>query len=1135
MRLASFSGELAAPVTGRLRLGIALALVAGGAIAVAFSRGATVEERLLLAGIAVVVLGPTVVAVASRRFDLFSPQTIFAFAFGAMFLARPVAMLYNDDFLCCTVGAEANVRPGFSTMLLAVLLGAVAFQLGFFFYRRRSAASLEPSRKIDWDSRFVFRCSLGLGVLGTLLFGAFVLQGLRHHGLSSLNGRGTDQSALIKSSSAYLYDGMFLLAPATLLLAGSVAFGRERRRLATALAVLFGGLMVLSALPTGNRTVLLVLVGALFAFYFLRRRTRPKLVASLVVVLIAFFAISILRDTRYSGVRQQGVGRVILQAFEHPGGELGHMINGGEMSMAPAFSLETEIVPSQLGYRYGGATLGDIATRPIPHILWKGKPPAPEAALTGKVWPTEFASGLVHPVYSVMGTFYFDFGLFGVVAGMLLLGIGYRFVEARLLRSRDEGLLVISAALVPFLVIGLRDSFPDTVLHLVFAVAPLVLVVELARRRTPIRRMQWKRPALLVPVAVAVVLAVVFGGLESARSSTGAGPIEEGAIQPAMLVGASNPHGSAALPAVIASVRAARHGAPIPSPLVPSILGVQAYGAPLGCAGQGGVGVTRSEICYLAGPATTPSTTPTPGHKTLVVLGDERAAMWISPLLTMAGTDNWDIVPMWKAGCTAAVLYANSDAFHNRSDCHAWYAWALRTIARLHPNTVFTSFLGSYNGEIATKTENGIASLLATEKKDAKHVVLMVDPPYWRLSSFARPLDCLDKPDATLRTCTGSGGPSDSSRALEALAQWYHVGVIDPLGWFCYNGLCPLVIGHTIAFAYYGIVSTTYGNALGPPFRAAFRAALKGGSPEQGAVQPAMLVGASNPHGPAALPAVSASARAALRGVPIPSRLVPSSLSTLDAYGVPPGCNGANSGVTSSAICYVSAPSATPRSTPTPGHKTLVVLGDEHAEMWIGPLLAMAGRDNWDIVPMWKRGCTPPVLFANANSIGNRAECHAWYKWALRTIARLHPNTVFISFLNAYSGDIATKDARGIASLLASVKERARHAVLMLDIPFLSFLPQPRDCLHESGATLRTCTGRWGGTVFHSNHALRALARLHHVGVIDPLGWFCYERLCPLVLGHTIAFADYGLVSQAYATALSPPFRATFRAALHAR
>jgi peptidoglycan/LPS O-acetylase OafA/YrhL len=334
--------------------------------------------------------------------------------------------------------------------------------------------------------------------------------------------------------------------------------------------------------------------------------------------------------------------------------------------------------------------------------------------------------------------------------------------------------------------------------------------------------------------------------------------------------------------------------------------------------------------------------------------------------------------------------------------------------------------------------------------------------------------------------------------------------------------LWPVSVGVVLIVAYAGIGSIERSAA--------------GVRTAQAPIQPAMLVGAG-PHTPAALPAVIASVKAALRGAPIPSPLVPSLLALPhDIFGSPRGCSGANAiGMTRSAICYASSPTAAPALTPTPGHKTLVVLGDSHAEMWIRPLLAMAKKDGWDVVPMSKAGCTPAVLYANYNADGNAAECHTWYKWVLPTIASLKPDAIFISFLQTFSGDIATKDESGMASLLGWAKKVTGHVVLMLDSPLLSALPLPVDCLQERGATLRTCTGTFGGGPFDSSQALRALARVHHVGVIDPVGWFCYKRLCPLVIGHTVAFADLGHVTRTYATALSPPFRAAFRAALHAR
>jgi peptidoglycan/LPS O-acetylase OafA/YrhL len=330
--------------------------------------------------------------------------------------------------------------------------------------------------------------------------------------------------------------------------------------------------------------------------------------------------------------------------------------------------------------------------------------------------------------------------------------------------------------------------------------------------------------------------------------------------------------------------------------------------------------------------------------------------------------------------------------------------------------------------------------------------------------------------------------------------------------------LWPVSAGVVLVVAFVGIRS--------------IESSAAGAQTAQAAVQPAMVVGTA--HGPAALPAVIASVKAALRGAPIPSALVPSLFDLpTDRFGTPSGCASANgAGETSAAICYIAGPTAAPRSTPTPGRKTLVVLGDSHAEMWIRPLLAMAGKDHWDVVPMWKSGCTPAILFAGYTANGNLAECHAWYQWALAKIAGLHPDTVLISFLDAYSGSVATKNATGIAGLLATENSVAKHVVLMLDSPYLASLPLPVDCLQASGATLQRCTGAWGGGPSDSSHTLRTLARLHHVGVMDPVGWFCYKRLCPLVLGHTVAFADYGHVTRTYATALAPPFRAAFRAAL---
>lgn len=385
----------------------------------------------------------------------------------------------------------------------------------------------------------------------------------------------------------------------------------------------------------------------------------------------------------------------------------------------------------------------------------------------------------------------------------------------------------------PFLVIaaeyeGHKLSLAANLLLLALAFS--VSIVTYRFYENPIRRMRWKRPAgvLLWPVSAAVVLGVAFLGIGSIENSAAGTATPRAAVQPAILVGTPDSTTPPALPAVIASVKAARQGAPIPSPLTPSLVKLPSdwFNYPKRCEAR--AGQTQSAICYISGPGAAPSAKPHAGHKTVVVLGDSHAQMWHPALLAMAKKDSWDEVSVAKEACTPPVIYANAGPASLQTECHNWYAWALKTIPKIRPNTIFISFhySGFTNSTNVLKTEDGLSTLTLWAKKMAKHVILMADVP--DLEALPLPVDCLSQPGATLKTCTGtwSGSQLDLTAALEAVARLNHVGVIDPLGWFCYQGSCPQAIGHTIAYKDFQHISKTYATALSPPFRAAFRAAL---------------------------------------------------------------------------------------------------------------------------------------------------------------------------------------------------------------------------------------------------------------------------------------------------------------------
>jgi peptidoglycan/LPS O-acetylase OafA/YrhL len=145
------------------------------------------------------------------------------------------------------------------------------------------------------------------------------------------------------------------------------------------------------------------------------------------------------------------------------------------------------------------------------------------------------------------------------------------------------------------------------------------------------------------------------------------------------------------------------------------------------------------------------------------------------------------------------------------------------------------------------------------------------------------------------------------------------------------------------------------------------------------AVRPAALVkDASRSAKP--LAAVVAAVRAAERGAPLPSPLTPPVGSLReDFYSFPADCK-ATGRMMPTKIC---------RLGDTSSHKTIVVFGDSHAQMWMPAILQMAFRDHWLVLPFVKLSCIPRTWTA-------AGDCRNWYLWARQRAAALRPDVTLI-------------------------------------------------------------------------------------------------------------------------------------------
>jgi len=266
-------------------------------------------------------------------------------------------------------------------------------------------------------------------------------------------------------------------------------------------------------------------------------------------------------------------------------------------------------------------------------------------------------------------------------------------------------------------------------------------------------------------------------------------------------------------------------------------------------------------------------------------------------------------------------------------------------------------------------------------------------------------------------------------------------------------------------------------------------------------------------HG--ALPAVVAAVAAAGRGAPIPSGLTPpiGQLRNFPPpYRPPDGCILRDtSSETTGRVCRIGRAKSS---------RLIVLMGDSHANMWLPPLLEMAWRDGWTVVPLVRLGCTPGTWVTNDRG------CREWYHWAIGEVRRLHPRVTLLGGSIDEQASPATRSAMEAVLAAAHELESAGPVVLIGDPEGLR--EDPVDCLLARHATMASCTTTWSSRSRAAYDEIARRAPQLGVGFLPTREFVCFRHECPAVIGRTIAWMDTNHLTVAYSAQLGDAFRAVF-------
>jgi len=448
-------------------------------LCILYVAGITIRSVLLII-IALSLVGPIAIGILKNRVDLLEPIILSNISLGVMFIGRPLNRLATGEKW--HLGYEMSGT--FDEALLIALIGIIFLQLGYYSYFGRTLAR-KVSVPLNFPPQKIAAAAWFYLILGTSLFGIFLSQ---QGGIGILflllEGRQQSNSTLVLNSTGYLYNGILMFGASSLMFfALAIVTGRRFYWVwflisATVLLVFYGA--------RGARSQILPLLLAIPIFWYLIKQYRPKASTVILVTVVSVALMGWLRDTRLADENRDFINTAVT-AISSPIEQAKRILGGSDAEMFDSLANELLVVPEQLHFQHG-ATITDVMIRAVPRPWWPDKPLESNDALVNTLWPEHYAMSRASPAFSIIGVAYADSGYFSVVLIMFLIGVMMSALwRWRQLHYQHPLVQMIYAMGVPFIVILMRGTIPDTLTRMLFLFMPLLLLLWLVRIRLIIR------------------------------------------------------------------------------------------------------------------------------------------------------------------------------------------------------------------------------------------------------------------------------------------------------------------------------------------------------------------------------------------------------------------------------------------------------------------------------------------------------------------------------------------------------------------------------------------------------------------------------------------------------------------------
>jgi hypothetical protein len=447
------------------------------------------STSLLLAGLACACAVPIVDGIA-RRAHVLELGVAVAGVYFVLFPLRAGVVLANLDVATNPRVLEASD----GTLHLALLVALVGLLVGGIAYISPVGAWLGSRIALPRSGL----CERPPLVLAVIVFAiGLVAEGVvladKHVALAHelLAGRG---SGLISAATALLLIGLALLAR-------FAALAHDRWPLYVLSGAVLVGVLLSIAGGFKEPAFISILTPVIIWSFTPGRRVPARVVAALAIALLAIFVVVTLwrhaSDRIGSAQPAQVVAALPGEAAHHD------WVLGGPRHFRPwnpltdtpvivthrlygfdSLVLAVRYTPDPIPYQ-DGATLQNLAAGLVPRVLWPGKPTIGIGYwFAQSYWGTPAGVEQVPQSVTHPAELWIDFGWIGVIVGLAILGIWYRFAYSAL-RPIESGTGALLYAIVLVTVVPVDRDLPLAYVTLVqrLAVAGLLIAVIEGGRR----------------------------------------------------------------------------------------------------------------------------------------------------------------------------------------------------------------------------------------------------------------------------------------------------------------------------------------------------------------------------------------------------------------------------------------------------------------------------------------------------------------------------------------------------------------------------------------------------------------------------------------------------------------------------